>query len=146
MADSPDREAHIAVVLESVTLLSQMIASGPRVLFHGRDLTRTQMRALFALAHHQTPLTPGRLAKVLGVTAGAITQLIDGLKEHDMVETAPNPGDARSRVIRLTAHAHDEIRRFERSTVERMMPRFASVDDDGLQALSQTIARITKEP
>ncbi|PXA67100.1 MarR family winged helix-turn-helix transcriptional regulator [Cryobacterium arcticum] len=146
MADRYDRAAHIALVLESVTLLSQMIASGPRVLFHGRDLTRTQMRALFVLAHDESPVTPGRLAKVLGITAGAITQLIDGLKDQKLVETVPNPNDARSRVIRLTANADDEVRRFERSTVERMMPRFAAVDDAGLTALSQTISRITKEP
>lgn len=145
MADSPHRAAHVAAVLESVTRLGSSIAAGPRVLFHGRDLTRTQMQALFTLAHTPTPVTPGQLATGLGVTAGAVTQLIDGLRDQRLVETTPNLDDARSRVIRLTADAAEEVQRFEGAIVERLLPRFDSFGDDELIALSHALARITEE-
>ncbi|WP_232499608.1 MarR family winged helix-turn-helix transcriptional regulator [Agromyces humatus] len=131
-------------MLESVTLLGQTIAAGPRVPFRGRDLTRTQMQALFTLAHDRQRVTPGRLATVLGVTAGAVTQLIDGLRGQGLVDTEPNPDDARSRVIRLTADAAGEVEQFERAAVERLLPRFASVSDDELIALARTLSRITE--
>ena len=145
MTDRPNQAAHIASVLESVTRLSHVIAAGPRVLFHGRDLTRAQMQALFALAHDPTPMTPGRLATRLGVTAGAVTQLVTRLRDQGLVETEPHPHDARSRVLRLTVVAAEEVDRFERATVERLLPRFASVDADELSTLAQVLARITEE-
>lgn len=139
------RSGYVAAVLESVTLLGRALAAERRVPFHGRSLTRTQMQTLYFLAHDRHFVTPKRLAATLGVTAGAVTQLVDGLREEHLVEIASNPQDARSRIIRLTAGAATEIGEFERGTVERLLPLFNALSEDELQNLAKALTTITEE-
>ena len=54
-------------------------------------LNRSQVDALFLLAHSRREVTPGRLAGALGVTAGAVSQLVDGLRAAGLVVTVVRP-------------------------------------------------------
>ncbi|WP_165066615.1 MarR family winged helix-turn-helix transcriptional regulator [Marisediminicola senii] len=132
-------------VLESVTLLTTGL-TGRRVPFLGRSLTGTQLQALYRLAHARVPVTPSRLAAYLGVTAGAVTQLVDGLRAEQLVDVAPLPGDARSRILTLTPAAAAEVLAFERGVVGSVMPRFAGLSDDDLTTLAALLARIEDTP
>ncbi|GAA1519011.1 DNA-binding MarR family transcriptional regulator [Agromyces terreus] len=140
-----DRAARVASVLESMTLLSRAVTAGRRTPFGDHELSRTQLQALFTLAHRRGPVTPSILASTLGVTPGAVTQLIDGLKAAGLVETDANPDDARSRILRMTDAAATEVDRFERSVIERMRPRFDLLDDGELILLADLLDRITEE-
>ncbi|MGF2950544.1 MarR family winged helix-turn-helix transcriptional regulator [Microbacterium alcoholitolerans] len=133
------RAAHAAAVLEAVTRLSRAIAAQRHTPLEGRTLSSSQMETLFLLAHGAGPVTPGRVASRLGLTAGAVTQLVDGLKADGLVETARHPDDARSRVLRLTDDAAEQIARFEADTVERMMPVFDGLSDDEVGELARLL-------
>ncbi|WP_430644775.1 MarR family winged helix-turn-helix transcriptional regulator [Agromyces sp. GXS1127] len=146
MTDLAGRTAHVAAVLESATVLGRTIGAGHHVPLGDHDLTRSQLQALFTVAHDRRPVTPSRLVAVLGLTAGAVTQLVDRLRSAGLVETAPNPDDARSRIIRLTADAADEVDRFEHAIVERLLPRFDALDDHELHTLADLLERVTEEP
>lgn len=135
------RAGEIATVLESVIALSGALTAQQRGLFAQLDLSTTQLRALYLLAHDAGPTTPSRLAARLDVTPGAVTQLIEGLRAAQLVETAQNPVDARSRVIRLREAAAAEIAAFELDTLERMRPMFAGLGDDELRTLARMLAR-----
>lgn len=139
---STSRAASIAVILESVTLLSSGLTTARHVPFHGRTLTRTQLDALHRLAHSRTPLTPGRLAVSLGVTPGAVTQLLDGLRQEQLVDTRPHPDDARSRIVTLTAEAAAEVELFEQGVVEAVEPQFAELTDLELHTLAGLLDRV----
>ncbi len=141
------RDELIGSVLESVTALARELTAGREPPF-GRRLTRNQMETLFVLAHSAWPVTPKRLAATLGITAGAVTQLVDVLADQGLVESVAHPSDARSRVLRLTESAQSTVDRFEREAVERMAPRFAELDDDQLGSLAALLAslRITSSP
>ncbi|WP_022891262.1 MarR family winged helix-turn-helix transcriptional regulator [Agromyces subbeticus] len=145
MPHESDRPASVAEVLESVAKLSRAITTNRRVPFHGRDITRTQMQALFILAHGGRAITPGVIAADLGITPGAVTQLLDGLREKQVIETVVNPDDGRSRIIRLTEEAAEEVVRFERDTVERLLPLFDALAHDDLAQLADLLTRVTKE-
>ena len=88
-------------------------------------------------------VTPKHLAGGLGVTAGAITQLVDGLISQDLVESVAHPSDARSRVLRLTDSAQATVDRFEHAAVERMAHRFDGLDDKQLVALATLLATVS---
>ncbi|MFF2369134.1 MarR family winged helix-turn-helix transcriptional regulator [Agromyces sp. NPDC058110] len=141
-----DRTALVASVLESVTLLARAITAEQKAPFGERGLSGTQMQALFTLAHSRRAVTPGRLAATLGVTPGAVTQLVDGLRGESLVQTSVNPADARSRVISLTTDAAREVERFERAVIARLAPRFDRLDEADLDRLSALLHSITEEP
>ncbi|HLL64094.1 MAG TPA: MarR family transcriptional regulator [Propionibacteriaceae bacterium] len=137
----PLRSELIGSVLESVTALSRELTAGREPPFD-RRLTRNQMETLFVLAHSAEPVTPKHLASGLGVTAGAITQLVDGLISQDLVESTAHPSDARSRVLRLTDSAQATVDRFERAAVDRLAHRFNGLDDEQLRALAASLAAV----
>jgi DNA-binding MarR family transcriptional regulator len=68
---------------------------------------------LFVLAHLRAPVTAGSLAATLQVTAGAVSQLLEPLRAAELVATAANPHDSRSRVLSLTEAARAEVERLE---------------------------------
>ena len=142
MNPASDRGSRVAAILESVTLLSNASAAGRHVPFRGSTLTRTQLAALHRLAHARTPLTPGRLASALGVTRGAVSQLLDGLRAEQLVQVTAHPHDARSRIVSLTAAAASEVASFERAVVAAVEPQFADLTDDELNTLAVLLQRV----
>jgi len=135
----------VRVVLGSVASLSRVLSSEQRRPFEGRVLTSSQMSALFLLARRPSGLTPGRLAELLAVSAGAVTQLIDTLRTEGHVDIRVNPDDARSRIIVLSRAARDEVEHFEGATAERLRPRFAALSPAELTTLADLMNRITME-
>ena len=139
----PSRRSElIGTVLESVTVLARELMAGREPPF-GRRLSRNQVEALFILAHSAEPVIPKHLASDLGVTAGAITQLIEGLASLGMVDSTAHPHDARSRVLQLTPSARATIDRFEREAVERMAYRFDGLTDEQLAELTATLSSVS---
>ena len=63
-----------------------------------------------ALEHLQGAgeLTPGQLGRLLSMTSGAVTALVDRLEAAGYVERVPNPRDRRSSLLRPTAVGTEE--------------------------------------
>lgn len=137
-----DRATQIGAVLESVVALSRALASPRSTPFGGTVLTRTQLEILFVLAHQTEPVTPGRLAALLKVTPGAITQTMDQLRGHALVEQSSSDSDGRVRVWRLTAPAAAQVAAFEARTVARTAPWFDALSGDELDQLAALISRV----
>lgn len=145
MIPDGDRIDRVRMVLGGVTVLSRVLAAQQRRPFEGRLLTGSQLSLLFFLARTPSGLTPGRLAALLDVTRGAVTQLVDALETEGHVEIGVNPADARSRILVLSDAARKEVERFEQATAERLLPRFASLTSQELTTLAQLIDRITEK-
>lgn len=139
------RRAATAAVLKAVTVLGRAVASGPHPPLGERVVTKSQMQTLFLLAHGAGPVTPGMVAEQLGITAGAVTQLVDGLKTEGLVESVRHPDDARSRVLKLTEGTAEQIARFESDTVDRLGSMFAGLTDDEVIQLASLLRRATEE-
>jgi DNA-binding MarR family transcriptional regulator len=87
-------------------------------------------------------VTPSSLASTLGVTAGAVTQLLEILLAAGLVESDLNPRDGRSRILKLTDSARDEIAEFEQQVVADLTPRFEVLTDTQLAILADLISRL----
>jgi len=55
--------------------------------------------------------SPGRLAKRMELSSGAMTNRLDRLEEADLVRRLPDPDDRRSVVVELTDHGHETIQK-----------------------------------
>ncbi len=138
---SSPRERALGTVLEGVVTLARAVSGSPHP-FDGIRLSRSQVDALYLLAHASGEVTSGRLATALGLTPGAVTQLVDRLRSLGLAQSAPRPGDARVRVVTLTADAQRRIGAFELGIVRTVAPRFADLDDDDVATLGRLLGRV----
>lgn len=137
----PARARRIDAVLTPLVRLSRAVQRAQRMPFEGRVRGRTDLEALFLLAHAAEPITPRRLAEELDVTPGAVSQLVDRLRADGILEQHPHPDDARSRIVRLTADAAREVAAYEAAVIEVVAPAFAALDDGELARLAELLAR-----
>ena len=145
MSAADGRVDPVRAVLGAVAALSRALSLEQRRPFEGRVLTGSQLSALFFLARTPSGLTPGRLAELLTVSAGAVTQLVDALRADGHVDIRVNPADARSRIIVLSCASRDEVEHFEGATAERLRPRFAALTPAELTTLADLMNRVTLE-
>lgn len=142
MTQRVERTTAIGDVLEAVVTLSRGLAGPRSTPFGDLVLTRTQWDILFLLAHDAEPVTPGRLARTLKVTPGAITQAMDQLRTHALVEQFSSDSDGRARVWRLTASASAQVAAFEAATIDRTAPWFDALSDGELAQLAALLKRV----
>ena len=136
------RSTQMGEVLAAVVRLSRSLANPRSTPFGSTVLTRTQLDVLFVLAHAPDPVTPGRLAALLHVTPGAITQLVDQLRGHDLVEKYASAQDGRVRLLRLTNDARSQVEAFESVAIQRSAPWFDTLTDDALTELAGLLAQV----
>jgi DNA-binding MarR family transcriptional regulator len=55
--------------------------------------------------------TPGRLAKRMDLSSGAMTSRLDRMEKAELIRRLPDPDDRRSVVVELTARGHETIQK-----------------------------------
>jgi DNA-binding MarR family transcriptional regulator len=94
----------MATSLEVLTELLRLAPRLERLRVRGleRDgLTTPRLRVL-SILHQDGPLTSAELARRLGITPRAVTALVDGLEEHELVLRRPHPSDRRATLVALS--------------------------------------------
>lgn len=142
----PHRSALISAILLEVAGIARDLAAARSGPFGPLRLSRSQLDALFVLAHSPADVSAGALAAALSVTPGAVTQLVTGLRNQGLVETAADADDARVRVIRLTPRARAQVDEFETDAAARLAPRFAGLGDADLERLAALLTAARRTP
>jgi DNA-binding MarR family transcriptional regulator len=105
-------------------------------------LTLPQFDVLAQLLRNAEGMTAGALSEALLVTAGNVTGLVDRLEAQGLVSRRSHPGDARVRIVRLTAQgkrvATREVERHERLLEDI----FARLDASEQRAIAQLLDRL----
>jgi DNA-binding MarR family transcriptional regulator len=138
----PARDQHVERILTAVVGLNRHLTMARQVPFHGWRLRRSHIDALFVLAHRRQPVTPGSLASALGVTPGAVTQLLETLASAGLVESDLNPHDGRSRILNLSERTRADIAAFEHQVVAELTPQFDTLTDNQLATLADLLSRL----
>ncbi|MDO5534928.1 MAG: MarR family transcriptional regulator [Propionibacteriaceae bacterium] len=141
MTSQKGRLDRVGTAVEELAVWARRLHSRRTFPFGHLDLGRSQVEALFLLAHADSALTPGDLAASLEVTPGAVTQLVSGLVAAGLVEQERDPEDARRRVLVLSAGSRKRVRAFEREVARELAPRFAGLSDAELETLAGLLAR-----
>lgn len=102
--ERPDLDVSPLEVLSRVTRLARHLDIARRSAFARHELETWEFDVLSALRRAGEPyqLSPGALLTQTLVTSGTMTNRIDRLVEHGLVERLPSPGDRRSVIVRLT--------------------------------------------
>jgi DNA-binding MarR family transcriptional regulator len=87
--------------------------------------------------------TAAELGRRLGITKQAAGKTIDVLERLGYTERGRDPGDARSKVVRLTARAYDALQRSERIFDELRARWAAAMGPERLRALESGLREVT---
>lgn len=101
----PDVDVSPLEVLSRVTRLARYLDRQRTVVFARHDLETWTFDVLSALRRADAPhqLSPGQLLAQTLVTSGTMTNRIDHLESRGLVRRRPDPADARSVRVQLTA-------------------------------------------
>ncbi|MGH3096463.1 MAG: MarR family winged helix-turn-helix transcriptional regulator [Streptosporangiales bacterium] len=86
--------------------------------------------------------TAGELAKHLGVSKQAASQLVDELVRKGYVERQPHPTDARARLVVLTARGRACTRAAEETAAEAARPWVDVLGSERTRALRADLERV----
>jgi DNA-binding MarR family transcriptional regulator len=88
---------------------------------HAMGLGASDYLALKYLTATDEPCGPVELGRVLGMTSGAATGLVDRLEQAGHVRRTPHPRDRRRQLVQITAET-------QRQLVRRLQPLATSID------------------
>jgi len=107
----PDVDVSPLEVLSRVARLARHLERQRTVVFARHDLETWTFDVLSALRRSDPPhhLSPGQLLAQTLVTSGTMTNRIDRLEERGLVRRLPDPADARSVRVQLTAAGRRKV-------------------------------------
>jgi DNA-binding MarR family transcriptional regulator len=101
------------------------------------ELTLPQAHALRIL--RRAPLTTGRLAEELGISAPALTQLTDRLARKELIERRASEGDRRCVIVALTAKGTSLVDEFRARRGEAFSEALACLTESEQEQVSKAL-------
>lgn len=89
--------------------------------------------------------TGSELAARLGITASAVTQLVDGLVDAGILSRSNDPDDQRRTRITLTAHGRTLYSFFDTARLAQAQALFRNLDDDEVRTLADLLSKASTE-
>jgi DNA-binding MarR family transcriptional regulator len=99
-----------------------------------------QMRLLFFINHKERTTTT-EIAQVMGITAGAVTQLLDPLVEQSIITKTKDVHDKRTSHIEIGDEGKKRFQQIKQEHLKSMLPMFEVFSDEDLQ----TMVRLQKK-
>lgn len=135
---------------ELIAVLSERIGrdlATHTLLFHDAlaarlGLNATDLKCLDLLRQTQTPLTAGNLARLTGLTGGAITGVADRLEAAGFVERVRDPDDRRRWELRPMAGRQAETTALFAPLTAAMAELCAGYNDDELEVLTGFLTKL----
>lgn len=137
-----DASLELAARLMRVTAMAQRWGIQQTHDLEGNALTYSQVTVLYLVRYGI--ITPGEVARRLGVTPRAITKTVDALEAKGMIRRAHDHEDRRKVRLCLTdagRHASEDI---EARTLEPLIASLSSLPDDDRRTV-ETAADILEE-
>jgi DNA-binding MarR family transcriptional regulator len=94
------------------------------------------------------PLTPSALAERERISRPGVTRMVGKLEAAGLVECSPDPGDGRSRLVRLSpgGHALRDLRRVRKSAyLEDVLTGATPAELELIHAASRVLLRLLDE-
>jgi DNA-binding MarR family transcriptional regulator len=139
--ERPDLDVTPLAVLSRVTRLARHLDLARRGAFARHRLEVWEFDVLSALRRAGEPyqLSPGTLVAQTLVTSGTMTNRIDRLVAHGLVERLPAPGDRRGVLVRLTAEGRTQVDAAMEDLLRAERDLLADLDDEDERRLADLL-------
>ena len=139
----PDLDVSPLEVLSRVTRLARHLDRQRTTVFARHELETWTFDVLSALRRAEgEQLSPGQLLAQTLVTSGTMTNRIDRLEERGLVRRKPDPNDARSVRVQLTATGRRRVDAALTDLVARENSILGSLDESERSALAALLRRV----
>jgi DNA-binding MarR family transcriptional regulator len=139
----PDLDVSPLEVLSRVTRLARHLDRQRTTVFARHELETWTFDVLSALRRAPgSQLSPGQLVAQTLVTSGTMTNRIDRLEQRGLVRRRPDPGDARSIRVQLTAAGRRRVEAAIRDLVTRENAILGTLTDAERVELAGLLRRI----
>jgi DNA-binding MarR family transcriptional regulator len=137
-----DREALTTALGAAMADLQAAIDADDQALADHLGVHRTDLRCLDLVFRHG-PLPAGRLARLLGLTPGSVTALVDRLVKADYVRRAPDPTHGRRVLIVPTERAARIVTELLRERLAEAHAELVAFSDAELEAIVRFLRSAT---
>jgi DNA-binding MarR family transcriptional regulator len=131
----PNRAKALEEILDTLHLIAKHMKPAKQ---HESDIncpvSMPQMQVLFAV-YHNDKITVSELANRLGITPGAITQVVDMLIEQNFIERQKSETDKRTVFVAFTKDGKERFLAMKKEHLARLLPLFDALTDDELQTM-----------
>jgi len=139
----PDLDVSPLEVLSRVTRLARHLDRQRTTVFARHELETWTFDVLSALRRAEgEQLSPGQLLAQTLVTSGTMTNRIDRLEERGLVRRKPDPNDARSVRVQLTATGRRRVDAALTDLVAREDSILGSLDEPERATLAALLRRV----
>ena len=139
----PDLDVSPLEVLSRVTRLARHLDRQRTTVFARHELETWTFDVLSALRRAEgEQLSPGQLLAQTLVTSGTMTNRIDRLEERGLVRRKPDPNDARSVRVQLTAVGRRRVDSALGDLVARENSILGSLDESERATLAALLRRV----
>jgi DNA-binding MarR family transcriptional regulator len=138
-----DREALTTALGVAMADLQAAIDADDQALADHLGVHRTDLRCLDLVCRHG-PLPAGRLARLLGLTPGSVTALVDRLIKADYVRRAPDPTHGRRVLIVPTERAARLVTESLRERLAEAHAELVAFSDAELDAIVRFLRSATE--
>jgi DNA-binding MarR family transcriptional regulator len=104
------------------------------------DLTMVQAQALKLL--RMGPLSTGKLAAMLGITAPAVTQLTDRLGRKDLIERQAGKSDRRAVIVTVTVKGRRLVDGFRQERVKVFATALTRLSEEDQREVIEALSKI----
>jgi DNA-binding MarR family transcriptional regulator len=140
----PELDVSPLEVLSRVSRLARHLERQRNVVFARHDLEVWSFDVLSALRRTTSPphLSPGQLLAQTLVTSGTMTNRLDHLEGRGLVRRRPDPSDARSVRVQITAAGRRRVDLAIADLVDRENAILATIDESERALLSDLLRRV----
>ncbi|MFD6451864.1 MarR family winged helix-turn-helix transcriptional regulator [Nocardia sp. NPDC056541] len=142
-ADRTALETGIARDLRALTAISEQIG---HVFARSNDLRPNDFRALMHVATADaegSPVSAGQLSKLMGVSAPAVTYLVERMIESGHLDRVPDPADRRRVNLTYTDHGMSVAAGFFGPLGSRTREALSALPDSDLTAAHRVLVSVT---
>ena len=140
----PDVDVSPLEVLSRVSRLARHLDRQRALVLARHDLEIWSFDVLSALRRADAPghLSPGQLLAQTLVSSGTMTNRLDHLEKRALLRRRPDPSDARSVRVQITAAGKRRVDGALAELVQREQAILGSLDDDERTVLSGLLRRV----
>jgi DNA-binding MarR family transcriptional regulator len=105
-----------------------------------------ELAAVTEVVYRHGSLTPNQIAAELGVPRSSVTRRVKALRKNGTVFIRPDPGDARSYHVQLSASGQDEMDRLVEEGLDRFAAWLTGWTPEEVRTFTALARRLAGEP
>jgi DNA-binding MarR family transcriptional regulator len=136
-----NKSVQIEKIINNLQAFKRAVAAENHCFDSGLKITMSQTMFLFMLRNNG-PMSFTEIAKMLGVSKSAVTQLVDGIARYGFLVREADKSDHRVSRVKLSTKGLKYIKTTKQGAMDRMSAIFQSLSKEELNQLEKITTKL----